>query len=96
MIGAYSFGTGLGDAPGWGLAFAGVIFALLDLLALSSPYPHLSPIVLGHARANGYLLSRVRITRFASAVVAVLLLLHALTATHGVLALARFAPISVT
>ena len=66
---------------------AGVIFALSDTFSLYLPVAllYLAPIVLEHARANGYLLSRVRITRFASAVVAVLLLLHALTAMHGVL-----------
>ena len=88
MIGVYSLGTGLMVMP------ARLWFGIPQ--ALSSRYPtfslylpvallYLAPIVLEHARANGYLLSRVRITRFASAVVAVLLLLHALTAMHGVL-----------
>jgi hypothetical protein len=88
MIGAYSLGTGLMVMParlGFGIPQA--LSSRYSTFSLYLPVAllYLAPIVLEHARANGYLLSRVRITRFASAVVAVLLLLHALTAMHGVL-----------
>ena len=100
MIGAYSLGTGLMVMParlGFGIPQAlSSRYSTFSLYLLVSLI-YLTPIVLEHARANGYLLSRVRMARFASAAVAVLLLLHVLTATYGVLRkLARFAPISVT
>jgi hypothetical protein len=88
MIGAYSFGTGLmvtSARLGFGIPQAlSSRYSTFSLYLLVSLI-YLTPIVLEHARANGYVPNRVRITRLASAVAIVLLLLHALTATHGVL-----------
>jgi hypothetical protein len=88
MIGAYSIGTGLmvtlarlGFGIPQALSPRYSTFSLYLLVSLI----YLAPIVLEHATANGYLVSRVRITRLASAAVTVLLLLHALTATQGML-----------
>jgi hypothetical protein len=88
MIGAYSLGTGLmvmqarlGFGIPQALSSRYSTFSLYLLVSLI----YLVPIVLEHARANGYLPSRVRITPLASAVVAALLLVHALTATQGML-----------
>jgi hypothetical protein len=88
MIGAYSLGTGLMVMPArLGLGISQALsprystFSLYLLVSLI----YLTPIVLEHARANGYLPRRVRMVPLASAVVAALLLFHALTATHGVL-----------
>ena len=88
MIGAYSLGTGLmvmqarlGFGIPQGLAPRYSTFSLYLLVSLI----YLAPIVLEHARANGYLPSRVRTAPLVSAVVAALLLLHVLTVTHGVL-----------
>ena len=88
MIGAYSLGTGLMVMParlGFGIPQAlSSRYSTFSLYLLVSLI-YLVPIVLEHARANGYLPSRVRITPLASAVVAALLLVHALTATQGML-----------
>ena len=88
MIGAYSLGTGLMVMParlGFGIPQAlSSRYSTFSLYLLVSLI-YLAPIVLEHARANGYLPSRVRITPLASAVVAALLLVHALTATQGML-----------
>jgi hypothetical protein len=88
MIGAYSLGTGLMVMParlGFGIPQAlSPRYSTFSLYLLVSLI-YLAPIVLEHARANGYLPSRVRTAPLVSAVVAALLLLHALTVTHGVL-----------
>ena len=88
MIGAYSLGTGLMVMParlGFGIPQAlSSRYSTFSLYLLVSLI-YLTPIVLEHARANGYLPSRVRMAPLASAVVAALLLVHALTATHGML-----------
>ena len=88
MIGAYSLGTGLmvmlarlGFGIPQALSPRYSTFSLYLLVSLI----YLVPIVLEHARANGYLPSRVRMAPPASAVVAALLLVHALTATQGML-----------
>jgi hypothetical protein len=88
MIGAYSLGTGLMVMPA--RLWMGIPQALTPRYSTFSLYLlvsliYLTPIVLEHARANGYLRSRVRTAPLASAIIAALLLLHALTATHGVL-----------
>jgi hypothetical protein len=88
MIGVYPLGTGfmvmlarLGLGIPQGLSPRYSTFSLYLLVSLI----YLTPIVLEHARANRYLPSRVRIAPLASTVVVALLLIHALTATHGVL-----------
>jgi hypothetical protein len=88
MIGAYSLGTGLMVTPA--RLWLGIPQALSPRYSTFSLYLlvsliYLAPIVLEHARANGYLPHRVRTAPLASAVVAALLLVHALTATHGML-----------
>jgi hypothetical protein len=88
MIGSYSLGTGLMVMParlGFGIPQAlSSRYATFSLYLLVSLI-YLAPIVLEHAKANGYLPRRVPTVPLISAVVAALLLLHALTATHGVL-----------
>ena len=85
MIGAYSLGTGLMVMParlGFGIPQAlSSRYSTFSLYLLVSLI-YLAAIVLEHARANGYLPSRVRMARLASAVVAALLLVHALTAAQ--------------
>jgi hypothetical protein len=88
MIGLYSLGTGLMVMPArLGLGIPQALsprYSTFSLYLLVSVI-YLTPIVLEHARANGYLPSRVRTVPLLSAVVAALLLVHALTATHGML-----------
>jgi hypothetical protein len=87
-VGAYSLGTGLMVMPArLGL---GIPQALSSRYSTFSVYLfvsliYLAAIVLEHAKANGYLPSRARMVRLASAGVGVLLLVHALTAASGVL-----------
>jgi hypothetical protein len=87
-IGAYSLGTGVMVMPAR-LGF-GILQALSSRYSTFSLYLlvsviYLAPILLEHARANGYLPNRARMVRLTCAGVAVLLLLHALTAVSGVL-----------
>jgi hypothetical protein len=88
IIGSYSLATGLLVMParlGFGIAQAlSPRYSTFSLYLLVSLI-YLAPIVLEHARANGYLPGRVRITPLVSALVAALLCFHTLTATHGVL-----------
>jgi hypothetical protein len=87
-IGAYSLGTGLMvmvarlgfDVP-QALASRYSTFSLYLLVSLI----YLAPIVLEHAKANGYLPKGMRMARLASAGVVALLLGHTLTAASGVL-----------
>jgi hypothetical protein len=88
MIGAYSVGTGLmvtaarlGFGSSQALSPRYSTFSLYLLLSLI----YLAPIVLEHARTNGYLSNRLRPAPVACAVVTVLLLIHAFTATRAVL-----------
>ena len=86
-VGAYSLGTALMVMPArLGL---GILQALSSRYTTFSVYLlvsliYLAAIVLEHAKANGYLPSRARMVRLASAGVGVLLLVHALTAASGV------------
>jgi hypothetical protein len=88
MIGSYSLGTGLmvmSARLGFGIPQAlSSRYSTFSLYLLVSLI-YLAPIVLEHARANGYLPSRVRMARLASALAASLLLFHTLAATHGLL-----------
>jgi hypothetical protein len=88
MIGAYSLGTGLvvtAARLGFGIAQAlSPRYSTFSLYLLVSLI-YLAPIVVEHARANGYLPRRVPTAPRASALVAVLLLFHTLTATQGML-----------
>ncbi|RPI23299.1 MAG: hypothetical protein EHM61_20070, partial [Acidobacteria bacterium] len=87
-IGAYSLGTGLMVMTarlGFGIPQAlSPRYSTFSLYLLVSLI-YLAPIVLEHARANGYLPTRMRTAPLASAVVAALLLIHGLTATQGML-----------
>jgi hypothetical protein len=87
-VGMYSLGTGLMVMParlGFGIPQAmSSRYSTFSLYLLVSLI-YLTPIVLEHARANGYLSSRARMVRLVSAGVGVLLLLHVLTAGSGVL-----------
>jgi hypothetical protein len=93
MIGAYSLGTGLMVMParlGFGIPQAlSSRYSTFSLYLLVSLI-YLTLIVLEHARANGYLPSRVRTAPLASAAVAALLLVHVLTATYGMLQAREF------
>jgi hypothetical protein len=88
MIGAYSVGTGLmvmAARLGFGIAQAlSPRYSTFSLYLLVSLI-YLAAIVLEHARTNRYLSSRFRPAPVTCAVVAVLLLIHALTATRAVL-----------
>jgi hypothetical protein len=88
IIGSYSLATVLLVMParlGFGIPQAlSPRYSTFSLYLLVSLI-YLAPIVLEHARANGYLPGRVRITPLVSALVAALLCFHTLTATHGVL-----------
>jgi hypothetical protein len=85
-IGAYSLGTGLmvmlgrlGFGISQALASRYSTFSLYLLVSLI----YLVPIVLEHAKANGYLPGRVRMAPLASAGVVALLLGHTLTAASS-------------
>jgi hypothetical protein len=87
VIGAYSLGTGLMVLPAR-LGF-GIPQALSPRYATFSLYLlvfliYLMPMVLEHARAKGYLPNWIRTAPLVPAVAAAFLLIHALTATHGV------------
>jgi hypothetical protein len=88
MIGAYALGTGLMVTPtrlGFGIPNAlSSRYSTFSLYLLVSLI-YLTPIVLEHARARGYLPNRVRTAPLASAAVAALLLVHVLTAIYGML-----------
>ena len=87
-VGAYSVGTALMVMPArLGL---GVVQALASRYTTFSLYLlvsliYLVPIVLEHRRASGALPRRARAAPLTSAAVGVLLAVHALTATYGVL-----------
>jgi hypothetical protein len=88
-VGAYSIGTALMVMParlGFGISQAlSSRYSTFSLYLLVSLI-YLAAIVLEHGRANGYLPSRARRVRLAFAGIGVLLLLvHALIATCGVL-----------